>query len=136
MRKIQYGLIIFCLVTFSCNNLEYQIEKAHLEVMEVHDEVMPKQSTISAAQLSIKKWLDVQDSTQIVPPEISTLLTQLADAEEAMWSWMNQYSKPKKSNTDEAIAYLEKQKASIEKVRDQMLNSLTRYEDVNKKYNF
>ncbi len=123
-------------VVFACTNSGKQIEKAHLEVMEIHDEVMPRQSLISAAQLNIKKWIDVQDSTVRLPNEIASLLTELGEAEEAMWSWMNQYSKPKKDAGNSAISYLNNQKASIEKVRDQMLNSLTQYEEIKNKYNF
>ena len=133
------GLFILSLIITSmgaCQHTDSEVQAAHEQVMEIHDEVMPKQSDISAAQLRIKQWIKKQDETFTIPDEISVALAQLTDAEEAMWSWMNNYSKPKSDEElSSALQYLKAQEESISTVREQMLTSLEAYEVIKQKYN-
>ena len=129
-------LIFFVSSIFQCTNKANEIETLHEEVMRIHDEVMPKQSALSEAQMEIKKWIARQPDEFQISDDINSKYIALQEAEEAMWEWMNQYSKPSEDNIDAAVAYLNDQKIKISEVREKMLNSLSDYEKIRSQYEF
>ena len=57
--------------------------------------------------------------------ELITLqIEQLDEADEAMMSWMHEFDKPELPTLEENLNYLNKEKVKIQKVSDQMLQSL------------
>lgn len=116
------GLIIFSIV--ACQSEKSEREKMYTEVMEIHDRVMPEMGTIHR----LKKQLKAIDTTGVgasTYPAILTHLGILENADEAMMSWMAEFSNPT-TDTKEAIAleYLKNEREKISAVRDQMLNSI------------
>ena len=129
-------LLIFLLSIVQCTNVSSDIESLHEEVMLIHDEVMPKQSALSQAQLEIKKWIARQPDNFQISEDLNNKYIALQEAEEAMWEWMNQYSKPSEDDPEAAITYLNDQKIKITEVRDKMLSSLNDYEEIKTQYGF
>ncbi len=119
---------LFCLTIFlvsSCQSKEKSArEKLYIEVMEIHDEVMPEMSTIHR----LKKQLKAIDTTIVKSPNYPTILTHLnllEKADEGMMGWMAEFDNPT-PDAEEAVAlkYLEKEKIKISEVRDQMRESI------------
>lgn len=115
---LSVGLIF--ILSVSCDNTQKkevdQVKQIWDEMMVIHDEVMPKTSEI----VRLQKQLKEQENTEAI-------VQQLADAEESMWTWMNglkQYDKIEQMDKAEAIEYLKASKAEIEKVKQQMLESI------------
>lgn len=125
-----FGILGITFLIAACTNKGRTIDKLHDEVMRIHDEVMPKQSALSEAQMDIKKWIALQPEDFNIPESLNQNYIHLQEAEEAMWEWMNQYKKPSGSDPTSAIQYLENQQKSISAVRDKMLNSLDEYEKI------
>jgi len=115
-------LSITLIVAFlsSCENSQSngtnEIKQLWDEMMVIHDEIMPKTSEI----VRLQKQLREQENTEVI-------VEQLAIAEEAMWTWMNglkQYDKIEQMDKAEAIEYLKTSKTEIEKVSQQMVESI------------
>lgn len=87
------------------------------EVMEIHDEVMPKIETINnyMTELEVLKDEDGQ---------ASYIYGELDNADKAMMSWMRSVKVNKEGTEEERIAYYEAEKIKIENVKTMMLNSI------------
>lgn len=87
------------------------------EVMEVHDEIMPKIETINQymTELEILKDEDAQ---------ASYVYEELENADKAMMTWMRAVKINKEGTEEERIAYYESEKIKIENVKTMMLNSI------------
>lgn len=93
------------------------------EVMKIHDDVMPKVADISRLSLQLKKEKkSIPDSVSV--ESYDDIISELDGAEKAMYDWMRDFKLPE--NDSEKSGYLEKEKVAIEKVRDRMLESITR----------
>lgn len=118
--RILLSITLIFILNVSCDNTQTkevdQVKQLWDEMMVIHDEVMPKTSEI----VRLQKQLKEQENTEAI-------VQQLADAEESMWTWMNglkQYEKIEQMDKAEAIEYLKASKAEIEKVKQQMLESI------------
>ncbi len=87
------------------------------EVMEIHDEVMPKVETINQymRELEVLKDEDAQ---------ASYIYEELENADKAMMSWMRTVKINKEGTEEERMAYYEAEKIKIENVKTMMLNSI------------
>ncbi len=99
--------------------------------MAIHDEVMPKMGELRRTR---KDLLLQADSLMESNPDRAAMLTTVADeignANEGMMQWMRAYE-PEFEGTDEEIKqYLEDQKVAIQKVKDEMIESLKKGNDV------
>ena len=118
---------LFCFAVFwasSCQSKKTAREKLYIEVMEIHDEVMPEMSTIHR----LKKQLKAIDTTIVKSPDYPTILTHLnllEKADDGMMGWMAEFDNPA-PDAEEAVAlkYLEKEKTKISEVRELMLESI------------
>lgn len=111
-------LFFLLLCSVACNQSNPQqkeLEALHKTVMSIHDDVMPKISTIRKLNKNIKKDKDVNDL------KFNVLSKRLQQEDDAMMEWMQQYKKPSFNEYDEAKGYLLDQKTKIEKVRNGML---------------
>lgn len=121
-----FGLSLFAM---ACGDNYQAQQAAHDEVMEIHDDVMPKMSEIQRLVRSLKKHLKTEEGQtpldDATKAKIETVIQQLEAADEGMMAWMNTYKKPKKEmEKAAALAYLEKEKGQITKVRSEMLASI------------
>jgi len=104
----------------TCQNNE--VEVLHNEIMDIHDEVMPKTSDIAYLYLAFRKKVET-DSTISTDQKIELLkqADDLEKAEDEMMVWMNDYISPHKmkssKNKNEIIDYLLEQKKIISEIK-------------------
>ncbi|WP_436517606.1 hypothetical protein [Ekhidna sp. To15] len=95
------------------------------EVLAIHDEVMPKMGELRKTRKGLEALADslmATDSTQAI--KISSLAADISAANEGMMQWMRAFE-PEFEGTDEEIQkYLEEQKVAVQKVKDDMNESL------------
>jgi hypothetical protein len=104
----------------SCKNNDAEV--LHNEIMDIHDEVMPKTGEIAYLYLAFRKKVET-DST-ISSNQKMELLKQADDlekVEDEMMVWMNAYIPPNKmkssKNENEILYYLQDQKKIISNIK-------------------
>lgn len=118
-----FFLILF-FAFFSCNNKpleQKEIDFLEQQIMETHDEVMPKIGKV----LDLRKRVNLKlDSclNKDCKENLQKVSYQLTKADADMMNWMHQYQKPLLSDT--AIVYLKNQQVKIEQVKVQILSSI------------
>lgn len=97
------------------------------EVLAIHDEVMPKMGDLRRAR---KNLLLQADSLMESDPDRAAMLTTIADELDAanggMMVWMRGYEPDYDSTETATWAYFESQKVSVQRVKEDMLNSLAK----------
>lgn len=97
------------------------------QVMDIHDEVMPKMSDIEALKKKLKD--QIASSPDLVIEERKKLERRIANLDSVgrmMWDWMHQFSPPADSLGEEAYReYMESQMEKVKKVREAMLEIIT-----------
>jgi len=110
-------LIVFLVLNlFSCQNNDAEV--LHNQIMDIHDEVMPKTGEIAYLYLAFRKKVET-DSTISINQKMELLkqADDLEKAEDEMMVWMNDYTPPHKmkssKNDNQIIDYLQEQKKII-----------------------
>ena len=109
-------------------NTENEVFK---NIMVVHDEVMPKMADLNRVKRNLKDWLTSNDNHPELE-RVSSAIQSIETAEAGMMDWMRGISEHRPETLREAgksheeiITVLDEELAAIEKVRDDMLSSLT-----------
>ncbi|MEM7108033.1 MAG: hypothetical protein AAF519_07390 [Bacteroidota bacterium] len=107
---------------------ERELKALYDEVIDIHDEVMPKMDDIMKAKGTLQEKLDTLveiDPENKAIPELKEVITDLAEADEAMMDWMRNF-KPKDEgeNHQLVLKYYEDEKVKISEVKDQMLSAI------------
>ena len=130
-------LLLFLVISLpACQNSE--VEVLHNEIMDIHDEVMPKTSDIAYLYLAFRKKVET-DSTISTDQKIELLkqADDLEKAEDEMMVWMNDYIPPHKikslKNKNEIIDYLLEQKKIISEIKVHTNTSLALGEELKEK---
>lgn len=89
------------------------------EVMAIHDEVMPKMSTMHKYKKELKK---LRESNPAADNAILQRIALLETADEGMMSWMADFKVPEDKTA--AKSYLEAEKNKIQQVSDDMYRSM------------
>lgn len=132
MVKYLIKAFILMILISSCRSGEKKLEKQlYEEVMNTHDEVMPKMGAI----MKLKKQLQTRsDSLSAIDSlrgqeRIISIIQELEDANESMMKWMRQFEQIDEGTPHgEVIQYLLEQKKSIDKVKKDMMDSKDRAE--------
>jgi len=135
--KIVAVICFFLLLLGSCTsnerskvtNDESELDILYSEVMEIHDNVMPKMSDINNSKDQINEILSSNQQQQLTEEQIQEMkiaLSLLKEAEDAMWDWMHSFSDMygQMKTEKEKELFLTKEKESISKVRDLMEESI------------
>jgi len=101
-------------------------ETLYKEVMDVHNEVMPRMDDIFKLKEALKNKVA---NTPAMPDEnkkkIEATILQLDSAGEGMMIWMRKFNPlPDSTGHDEAKAYLENEMVKVKKVRQDILDAL------------
>ena len=129
MKRLSHIVMLLALglVLFSCSDKDKDQEKAlEKEVLDIHDEVMPKMRDIE----NLKKELtERQESLDSLADEQARLLeeltTQLNESGESMMDWMRNYSREfKEMKHEEIMKYLEDQKEKVQEVKERVNNAI------------
>lgn len=139
----KFSLTVVSLLTISpffwaCTSSDNTLKETEDGVFAIHDEVMPKISTIMKLQKQLRQRVSMLDSLKATGSAATTLRTDeekeqavrlsrdLTVADSLMMNWMNTYNSDTlaKLPSDEAIRYLSKQKDKINDVKTKVNTSI------------
>jgi hypothetical protein len=105
---------------------EQSNQELYDEVMEIHDEVMPKMDDLYKAKTALTKRLkENPDLNESDKKEIHAKIAQIDSASEGMMVWMRQFDPlPDSLGEDKAKAYLQSELVKVKKVREDILQAL------------
>ena len=104
------------------------------EVMEIHDEVMPRMGEMNNLR---KKLEEASVNIELTREERQALqdgAQNIVIADSLMWAWMYDYKRPSNEDEAEIIEYLESEKKKVEGVRDAMLEAIAEGDELLNKY--
>jgi hypothetical protein len=95
------------------------------EVMDIHDEVMPKMNDLYKAKTALQTRLELPGVNESERHELQQKIAEIDSASEGMMAWMRQFAPLSDSvGQDSARAYLEKELVKVKKVRQDILQAL------------
>ncbi|MTI40263.1 hypothetical protein [Fulvivirga lutimaris] len=108
---------------------EVKIEKAlYDDVMDVHDEMMPKMENMMSMKGKLKEKVDLlkEEATQTeLVNELEMMIQSLETADEAMMNWMRQFDPETDSlSHEEIVEYYTTQKAKMDSVKVIMVEAI------------
>lgn len=114
-------ILLFLLMSlFACKSPsdDAAVAEMHRQVMEVHDEVMPKMGDIYKTKKRLKALLTEHiESADSTRSNLLIAIKNLEDADDGMMQWMSDFKSGYKGKTDqETIAYLKSEKDKISQV--------------------
>lgn len=129
------AILMFC---FACGKDKDQekLSNLEIEVLAIHDEVMPKGEDIMSLKTELSKKIQGIDSLQNVGVSSNTLAEQrikaidlnqkLTESDKLMMDWMHEYrgDSAKKLEPQAAIHYFEKEKDKILLVKQSTLKAI------------
>jgi hypothetical protein len=121
-------LSVLSICLFSCGDSEIiKQEKLHLEIMAVHDEVMPKQAELNRLKRQLKSYkVVVSDENADLKDSLINGILLLSKSEDMMTDWMKSYDYPNDSLKAELMTkYLIGQKDSIKSISENFKMSIT-----------
>lgn len=131
------AFLLFTLLIASCNSHKDNGDHTHDqaaggnqalydEVMDVHDEVMPKMNDIYSLTEKLKKEIaDTPDMVEEKRKHIEAAIRQLDTASEEMMVWMRNFNPlPDSLGEEKARRYLEVQLEKVNKVKNDMLQAI------------
>ncbi|MEQ8470848.1 MAG: hypothetical protein RIC35_06660 [Marinoscillum sp.] len=122
------SFFVLAITIISCTNPkgESQTEEKDLktQVLDAHDEVMPKMGELRATQKKLLVLADSMSADSVVAAKYQALANDIKLANEAMMDWMRSFDANYQGTEKEMEVYLQGQLKTIEKVRDDMNTSL------------
>lgn len=95
------------------------------EVMDIHNEVMPKMDDLYKAKTTLQTRLAMPGLGEKEKQDITSKIAQLDSASEGMMAWMRQFEPIADSaGVDKARAYLEGELVKVRRVRQDILEAL------------
>jgi len=104
------------------------IDRAKLydEVMNIHDDVMPKMANINKIKVSLASQLkNTKNLDDKTTKAINDLIAKMDEASKSMFGWMNKFKSPEgRLSHEEAMKYLEEEKVKILEVKELILKTI------------
>ena len=124
MKK--YVNLLFVALLMACGpGKQSEIKEIKNQAIEIHDEVMPLMGDLRRVRKDLMLMADsIVTSDSLKASTLSELATDIADANEGMMQWMRSFEPEFEGTDEEVIQYFKDQKSSIEKVKEDMLESL------------
>ncbi len=114
--------------TMQRQSVSDELEPLYDEVMTIHDEVMPEMKTLTQLQEQMSVKLDtLRQQTPIdhdALQQANRVLGNLNRAEDAMWSWMHDFSKLDSVPETDHERFLLMEKSSALSMKELMLSSI------------
>lgn len=133
-------LIVFCISCNQANNekgghrsypegLNDDQKKLFDEMMDIHDEAMPKQEVIYNLQMkvadSLKKLKSLDDVDSGTINKLEKVMEDLTEAEESMMQWMRENDfKFDSMSSSQITSYLNREIGDIRQIRKKMFASI------------
>ena len=124
------------------NQPKTPVDSLYTQVMDIHDQVMPKMGKIRGAQKQAQQLLDslsglsVQQAKAVAPykQQLETLISDLNYADFAMDKWMVEFNLDSaKDNPALRMAYLQSELDKVSNVKKAILGSLSKADSLLKK---
>ena len=123
--KKSFNLLFVTLLLACGPSKQSQIKEIKNQAIEIHDEVMPLMGDLRRVRKDLMLMADsIVTSDSLKASTLGELATDIADANEGMMQWMRSFEPEFEGTDEEVIQYFKDQKASIEKVKADMLESL------------
>jgi hypothetical protein len=134
--SILFSVVLFCVACQKQHDGEHEhdseeeIENSpnqalYDQVMDIHDEVMPKMNDLYKAKTSLKTRLALPGLGETEKQEINTKIARIDSASESMMVWMRHFDPiPDSVGEDKARAYLESELVKVKKVKEGILAAL------------
>ena len=123
---MKYAYLLLATLLVSCGpSKQDQIKEIKNQAMEIHDEVMPLMGDLRSVRKDLMLLADsivVSDSIQAA--QLGEAASEIADANEGMMEWMRNFEPEYEGTHDELLQYFKDQKIKVEKVKEDMLESL------------
>ena len=95
------------------------------EVMNIHDEVMPKMNDLHKAKISLQTRLEMPGLGEHEKQDLQNKIARIDSASESMMVWMRQFNPiPDSAGEDKARAYLENELVKVRDVKESILRAL------------
>jgi len=114
-------------ITYDRAGLPKELSSLYNEVLAIHDEAMPELETITRYQEQLKTLLDslrTNTAEKQRLKEVNTVLGGLNKAENAMWTWMHNFSRLDSVPDLEKEAFLIREKASATDMNELIKGSI------------
>ncbi len=117
---------------FTEQQIEAQ-EAAYRQMMDVHDEVMPKMGEMNSAARELKPLLETTQDEEL-KTEIMEVLQALEMAEDGMMEWMQ--ASPRMPQLRDSLSHdaimgiLQAEQPKVDKVKEDILNSLAKAQEL------
>ena len=99
------------------------------EVMDIHDEVMPKMNDLHKAKTALQTRLKLPGVADNEKQEISDKIAIIDSASDGMMVWMRQFNPlPDSLGEEKARIYLEKELEKVKKVKEDIQEALKKAE--------
>jgi hypothetical protein len=120
MRKLH--LLLYALVVIGCAKQDPN-QVLYNEVMDIHDEVMPRMDDIMRLKRELNERIDKEELSDTVKTALENKILLLDSAGKAMMDWMHNF-KPEDYTGEGQRTYLESEREHITKVKETMLNAI------------
>lgn len=95
------------------------------QVMDIHDEVMPKMDELYQLKKGIQEKLVATDSAQTEKrQQLETTIHLLDSANEAMMVWMREFNPPNETEKEAYDQYMEAELSKVKQMREVVLSAL------------
>jgi hypothetical protein len=119
LSKIGFVLILFILGACQKEKPLYD------QVMDIHDEVMPKMDELYQLKKGLQEKLIATDSTQTEKRlQLEETIHLLDSANESMMVWMREFNPPAEEDKEAYQQYLEGELLKVKAMRSVVLNAL------------
>lgn len=111
--------MILSLFGIGCQEYNQEQQKMWDQVMEVHDEIMPKMGDLHQLKKQLKK--------QQKSPEITATISSIEQSQDAMMDWMREFKSMRQLSKLEhqaAIDYLKNEQIRVNDLKTLMLESI------------
>ena len=135
MKKIHFYLFFSVIVLSTCSKEKSPIQKIKREIIQTHDEIMPKIEEVRQIEEELHKkrtdWtidsvnLDSLEHIKNInnTQEAESHITKLRSIRNSMMDWMENYKEPE-GNDNKVMNYLKKEKEKILLIRNSTTDAL------------
>ena len=128
-------LIVKLMVIVLVGTMTYCGEKEkslYDEVMDIHDEVMPKMNDIYKMRKSLKDSIEnTADMSEETKLQITNTILQLDSAGNSMMVWMREFNPPDQKDEAAFKKYMESELVKVKKMREDVMRALKAIESKN-----
>jgi hypothetical protein len=125
MENYIFGFLL--MFVFSCSNSvedeKIDIKTLEKEVMDIHDEVMPRMGEVVFLTGAIDSIIKVEKDT-IKLKELNQIHEALVKSDKDMMHWMRSYESPVQPYDSSSVNYINKEKEKVIKLRALILKSI------------